>query len=610
MKRTYLLPFLAAAAIAAGCNKDNSGNAPAFPQNPDGTAFMSVAVNFPTVPSTKANDVFDDGSENEYAVEDAYLLVFAGSPNAGEEAMTLRSAYDLNAVNFQMDSNEQITSSKTVTAQIVTNNIHLAEDAYAFVILNNHGVFSIDETDLIQGADKITGMSFGEFSKIALDLQDNDYSNKTFTMTNMPHIHTMGMTVNPLAGEANPTTLVKIQKANIKGTAEEARLAPAAIIDVERVVAKVTVSSTLTGNTNKLSAHNLFKFGTTEDVTFEIKGWVLDNTNKTGYITRNIAEPGADPYAYLGYKAAKSDYYRMASATPVHTEVITGNPVVRTYWGIDANYDSQATDMMTVEGKLAADDLRPLESNAYCAENTFDVERQIEKNTTRVIVEAAFNGGNSFFTFHPAADYIFTQENLQDQIETVLLSRSEVNTWVKEYVKADADLMSVLDVTVEGLADATATVELALAADQALAAVVKDGKTVNDMKDAWGQIEAQVLDFVAKNITKEIVYYENGVVYYPALIRHFDETETPWTANTGMENVTESIYNQNSAEDYLGRYSVLRNNWYDIRVTAVKALGSPIVPELTDDPDDTVETYLAVKINIMPWARRTYNVQL
>ncbi|MCQ2179250.1 MAG: Mfa1 fimbrilin C-terminal domain-containing protein [Bacteroidales bacterium] len=611
MKKTFISALAAVAVIAAGCQKAQGPETGRIPSNPDGTAFMSVAVNFPSLPATKANDVFDDGSENEYAVEDAYLLVFAGLSERGEAAMTLRSAYDLNAVNFQMEQNQQITSSKVVTAQIVTNNIQDSEDAYAFVILNNHGLFSIEDTDLYKGDTKITEMAFGEFSKIALDLEDNDYSNKTFTMTNMPSINTMGMTVNPLDGEANPSTLVKIEKSNIKGTAEEARLAPAAIIDVERVVAKVTVSTSLTGAENKLAASELFTFGTSDDVTFEILGWVLDNTNKTGFITRNIADPTAtDPYSYLGYKAEKSAYYRMASASPVHAEIGTQNPVVRTYWGIDANYNTPAEDMMVLDGKIASEDLLPLKSNAYCAENTFDVEHQTEVNTTRVIVAAAFNGGESFYTFAPASGYIFSQDNLQDQIKTVLLARNEVSSWVKEYAKADADLMSILDVTVEGQEDGTATVALAIASDDVLAEVVKAEKSVEEMKDAFIYIKRDEDAFIAKSITKEIAYYADGIAYYPALIRHFNEDETPWTANTSMQNTTESIYNLNNANDYLGRYSVLRNNWYDINVTAVKALGTPVIPELTDDPDDTVETYLAVKINIMPWARRTYDVQL
>lgn len=111
-------------------------------------------------------------------------------------------------------------------------------------------------------------------------------------------------------------------------------------------------------------------------------------------------------------------------------------------------------------------------------------------------------------------------------------------------------------------------------------------------------------------MTPAISFYETGVSYYQALIRHFNDEETPWSAETGMTNNTESIYEGNDAPKYLGRYSVLRNNWYDINIASVRTLGSPVVPELTEDPDDTVESYITVKINVMPWAKRVQNVIL
>ncbi|WP_367882680.1 Mfa1 fimbrilin C-terminal domain-containing protein [Paraprevotella clara] len=64
------------------------------------------------------------------------------------------------------------------------------------------------------------------------------------------------------------------------------------------------------------------------------------------------------------------------------------------------------------------------------------------------------------------------------------------------------------------------------------------------------------------------------------------------------------------AENYLGRYGVLRNNWYDISVTAIKNIGSSTVEPVTGNTIDKLESYISVKINILAWAKRSQSVVL
>ena len=61
----------------------------------------------------------------------------------------------------------------------------------------------------------------------------------------------------------------------------------------------------------------------------------------------------------------------------------------------------------------------------------------------------------------------------------------------------------------------------------------------------------------------------------------------------------------NQDNNYLGRYGVLRNNWYNIQITGVKGLGFSEVPDVTPDPDDELESYIAVEIKVLSWAKRT-----
>ena len=105
-----------------------------------------------------------------------------------------------------------------------------------------------------------------------------------------------------------------------------------------------------------------------------------------------------------------------------------------------------------------------------------------------------------------------------------------------------------------------------------------------------------------------ISYYKGGVAYYPVLIQHFGDTETPWTMPTG--GVMESYPDPNAANNWLGRYGVLRNTWYTVNVTGLKNIGFCEVPDAGVRYDDPLNQYIAVEIHILPWATRSQDVDL
>ena len=103
------------------------------------------------------------------------------------------------------------------------------------------------------------------------------------------------------------------------------------------------------------------------------------------------------------------------------------------------------------------------------------------------------------------------------------------------------------------------------------------------------------------------------MAYYKVLIKHFGDDETPLpatVAGTGYNDIYGST-DANRIRDFLGRYSVVRNNWYNIDLTGIKHIGKPSVPEIpTDTPDDEIDSYLKVRINVLSWAKRTQSVVL
>lgn len=173
--------------------------------------------------------------------------------------------------------------------------------------------------------------------------------------------------------------------------------------------------------------------------------------------------------------------------------------------------------------------------------------------------------------------------------------------------------------------------------DTWLKANVKSGETVNENditvtydKDAAGVIALTKVEVASSKLNDSpaalptdylkdvsaavgsMVCYKNGESYYTVRIKHFGNDLTPW--NKGELGVAPGSIYPNSdgkqAENWLGRYGVLRNNWYDIEVTGVKGLGSATVPELTNTTDDELDSYIAVQINVLSWAKRTQSTVL
>lgn len=114
----------------------------------------------------------------------------------------------------------------------------------------------------------------------------------------------------------------------------------------------------------------------------------------------------------------------------------------------------------------------------------------------------------------------------------------------------------------------------------------------------------------AGNKVSNIIKYTDGIVYYPVRIKHFGNDLTPWDKDqTGVSST--SIYAGNNADKYLGRYGVVRNNWYDLGVNSISGIGSAVVPPHKEDtPDDELDQYISVRINVLSWAKRTQREDL
>ena len=127
----------------------------------------------------------------------------------------------------------------------------------------------------------------------------------------------------------------------------------------------------------------------------------------------------------------------------------------------------------------------------------------------------------------------------------------------------------------------------------------------------------------------KLKFYDDGYCYYRVPIRHFDDTQTPWKSAPGMTgNGTDQAYAYSTdgtdkgtaftgtteeiaeaqAQAYLGRYGVVRNNWYNISIRSVTHVGSPVIPPLTQNADDTVEQLLNATLKISEWVKNNLDL--
>lgn len=658
MKKIFSLVAIAATMLMASCSdgvvtpEDIQTPEVNNPFGEDGTAYVKLDIKLP-VGTTKGvgdNDNygdFNDGDENEYTVENAILGIFTdnGTDETDETKYTFLGAYMLGSGNWNKNGSEQITSSREFI-QKISNKDAKGGKLYAYVILNKHDFFEVnDETHELTfnsgkpGAEdiKLIGKTLEFFGSLDIQEYGRRYDTNSFMMTNMPYANKKGGNSQP--SDAKMYTLYPINDC-IYATLAEAQKSTsvAAEINVERVLAKVEVNWNEDTYTTELGNY-----------TVEINGWFIDNTNPNTYVGRHFTEPEF-ALNYLTFSSARTQQeplyqtqtYRFVSKDPVTAGAY------RTFWAIDCNYNKTVGEgcdpLMTKQGLFVGKDYMQFDNNGhlasgalrkngahyYCTENTFDVEHMSAYNTTRVVIAATLNGGHDFYTIDQEANVMYTSvDALKDYAKALVANRNKFKDWVANYCNDEVDdATKFIDILV---ADPVGTEAGAVVTSMNTEPVgfttdmVKTGVSYSDAKEAYKNMVEVAKEghnaYLASNVKAN--YYKGGISYYSALIQHFGQNETPWRASdyAGNANSTAGVYGYAPAtgegfdsESYLGRYGIVRNNWYNIEVQGVRQIGSPVVPKLPggdeDVPDDQIESYLKVRINITPWVIRKQSVIL
>ena len=553
VKNLFGMAVMATALV--GCSS-NDNLAPDGKDNvgKTGEAYASFTINLPTTSGTRADEPgtpsFAEGEAKEYEVKNGTILIFTNEGNFVTSAQ-------LGNMNPWKDiKTDGVTTAATATVKL--SGVTVGGNYQALVLLNNDVDASTSKVKL-----PTAGESYATWSAKA--------ENATAAYTKTDYIF-MANAPKYTDASAEPTTLVPV--ANICASREQAEAKAATTVYVERGLAKVTMQ--------KFNADGYaIAAGTYKGDKVEIKAWQLDVTNKstfpvhqTSSLTDGFANIWSTPRFYDG----------------------DNKTFKRVYWGVDPNY-SDATLQNLIACKdafnmIGKDDIAGKTGNdhpQYCLENTFDLANMMQGQTTRVVFKAVFTPkdfttGQTFYKIGNNTA-IWDATKLAQQIHTVAVTAMGITDAAEQenyVVKLDASTNNI---------SGTAGLHTITAANI-------------EYKGTGTSLVAANIDKINEKLgLKEtgISTYLNGEAYYIARIKHFNEL-TPWTAGEGYGTANDK---------YLGRYGVLRNNWYDLSVNSISGLGYPEVPEVKPTvPDDENDQYINVEVKILSWAKRSQSIDL
>lgn len=563
------------AALAAGCSSDDivddGGKKPGFTE---GKSYVSMNITLPTTNGTRSqNDQFNNGDPEEYKVNEVKISFYTFADGTYKH---IENA-DLEYKNTELAWTSSTESGVTTKALLPVKQVIFDENTTAYALVEVNPItkegWAVNTTN-----DPVEGMT-------AKDLTGENKN--AFFMTNTVW--------------DDGSYLVEIH--SYKTELEARNHANDYNIYVERAVAKATLKVGTDGweadSEEDNAPKNTYIIPTAEEgktnvyagAKVKIAKWKLDVTNKKMYPIRKFAGTGS-------YTNDNDNYSRFYSRVTYNTNKH------RTYWAEDPNYsDYDPTTENNDQDKnfnviSETDVTNPVGENEYCLENTFNTTHQRQNETTRMVVKAIYTP-------------VFAKGEKKDD---------DGATWYTIGNSTTAYTTSSLVTMIKNTTGATNVVLSDLPA----------GKTTID-ENIFTTIEgadaSTAVTKIQNTLGSDITTYKNGECYYAIRIRHLDYY-CPW----GEENIEKGYFKdapnigsttyvtydieengkpkEQMEKNYLGRYGVVRNNWYQVTINKVTQPGSPTIPALTSIQDDEQYYYLQANISILDWAVRNQGVIL
>lgn len=590
-----LLLAASVAALLAGCAKEDdspqegAGGTTTVPAGATGT--MNVSLKYAI--ETRADQEYDDGEDSESKAQDLTIYFF------DKDKDYLGSSYvsDLDPKS-ETPKDDNVTS--TITVDVPTNIVQTLydnseEEAKMYVVaVLNKGTFTPQITD-----DNKSYADFNQACRIALtDAAKPD----NFMMTSSNYLE-------DISGTQTEMALTPITKKHVGLKSDDKTTAPTTVtIAVERVVAKVMVQEK-------------------EGQSLNILGWGLNVTNKTFYPVKNF---GGDQFLGL----LVSSYQNWLPNTGNKP---WNNPTdMRSHWAVDPNYakgEATIEDKSNDFNKFSFSDPSSAKAKEalYCFENTTVETMQQRNATTSAVIVARFypqdfketDKDDSWIKWNDAA---YSGDNSYAAfVEAVVEDVDGDNQVITKYYKVDTNGTTtgsdgkkysplseedfICTYTTEGKEEITfgekdtrigykdAELQVTLKDSEMELYTIADGQA-SEVSNA----PVEINEAIAKALTDNppTVYY-NGYCYYVVPIRHFAKGE--------VADYTGGEYQPN----HLGRYGIVRNNYYQITINDITQPGEPITDPTVDpstDKDDETNYWINVSIKVLSWKVRTQDVIL
>lgn len=549
MKKRTFLAMSMAAALTVGCSSDDiTDNGGGV--NKDGKAYVGLSITLPTTSGIggRANGDFNAGLADEYKVNDLTIYYFSPNDLVNPIHSQTYSSADLNW------STPPAGDDITTRCVLPVASVDFSGTVKALVVVNNPVNWSGTAED-----------KFGKNKPVTTTADDITGEDKDdFYMTNAVY--------------ADGHYLVDVKTYNTEVEAQNH--AAEQNIYVERAAAKVELMThpSIENNALKVSGEMTY-----QGDSVVLDKWILDVTNMNMFPIRKFA--GTTQFD-------DTNFFRFYQNGIDH----------RTYWAEDPNYSSGDPTYNTYAAFNVISDPAAIKNTIgagnyeYCLENTFSVPNQKQNETTRVLMKATYTPKN----FTKGANWYTLGSSstpLQGTDIAALIAKA-LNYGVAEDAKVTVTFKDDV-VTQAGKQDITAEmIELS------------SGTLSND------QLK------MVRNTLGELTAYIKGECFYVVRIKHFGDTYCPWGKETDAPIPTGQVdtyvkyiasYNGNRNEMdkfYLGRYGVVRNNWYRVQVNTVSQPGTPTIPVLSTEQDDEHYNYIQTTINILDWAVRNQGVDL
>lgn len=591
-----LAPFL------VGCTNDEVKDDKGDPQ-PEKDTYTSVCIKLPTVSSeTKAEPGYDAGEKGEYKVSDLTLLFFR-APEGQEESTTAESDFVLSEVvstkaelstgtvlpGTILPDNSADGDAGATTKTLSTGPIPISSNSVRVLALLNVGPTEGIAKELLK-----LGSPFSTINN-ALPIPGGNLEGLLGT-----DLDCFLMTSAPVFSDSNMKTLTKCVTSSNEVTAGSNPTA----ISVERVVAKVSLKA---GDKYVEGDGGTYYFTVADDLSHSgdkitILGWTLGNTNTLAY-----------PFRKVETNWSAIDPLWGNAICPSKT-----NPA-RIYWAVDPNYDRTVAESQFSTPESVTDNTGWTDAAEYCLENTCDYNWMYKSQVTRLIVKAKYipdktkvtTGGNNtmdddetWWSFTTVAEH-YSAKNMY----------LKIIKWAHDNLNKDNNMP---DAPTDGSAITTSE------AGNTLTGVSGDNKwTITLESDghlhyklvkvsyfptvggAQKDLSGASLDAFHSSMGR-IQKYDKGVCYYEIFIRHFTDEEGGYAPIDGSPWVKEGEY----AQVQLGRYGVVRNNWYTVTINSIKEPGEPTIPIDPEEPVDTETAYINCSIEISAWAKRDHSIDL